>query len=124
MRDLTYSSTYAGLSSMPMKSRPSSWATLAVVPDPMKGSRMIQRAEPAFLHLQGGCQPLVAISIVPRGKPFHPFIGSGTTAKVALELGRDFIGIELNPAYVEEQVRSRIAVIEPRLWKAGEGAVA
>ena len=30
-----------------------------------------------------------------------PFNGSGTTGQVALELGRQYIGLELNPAYVE-----------------------
>ena len=30
-----------------------------------------------------------------------PFMGSGTTAYVAQELGREWIGIELNPKYVE-----------------------
>ena len=30
-----------------------------------------------------------------------PFFGSGTTGVVALKHGRDFIGCELNPEYVE-----------------------
>lgn len=30
-----------------------------------------------------------------------PFMGSGTTAKVALEMGRNFIGFELNEEYIE-----------------------
>lgn len=30
-----------------------------------------------------------------------PFAGSGTTCKMAKELGRHFIGLEVNPAYVE-----------------------
>lgn len=30
---------------------------------------------------------------------FDPFMGSGTTAQVAMDLGRQFIGTELNPAY-------------------------
>jgi DNA modification methylase len=30
-----------------------------------------------------------------------PFMGSGTVAKVATDLGRSFIGCELNPEYVE-----------------------
>jgi len=35
------------------------------------------------------------------GVVLDPFLGSGTTMKVALELGRNAIGIELNPKYVE-----------------------
>lgn len=30
-----------------------------------------------------------------------PFFGSGTTGRVATKYGRDYIGIELNPEYVE-----------------------
>jgi DNA modification methylase len=37
-----------------------------------------------------------------------PFAGSGTTGVVASWYGRDFIGIELNPAYAEMAER-RIA---------------
>jgi len=35
------------------------------------------------------------------GLVVDPFMGSGTTAAVALKLGRDFIGFELNPDYVK-----------------------
>ena len=35
------------------------------------------------------------------GMVLDPFLGSGTTAVVARKLGRNFIGIELNPKYVE-----------------------
>lgn len=38
------------------------------------------------------------------------FLGSGTTAKVALALGRQYIGIELNPEYIK-LAQSRIADI-------------
>ena len=37
-----------------------------------------------------------------------PFLGSGTTAVVTRKLGRNFIGIELNPKYVE-MARRRLA---------------
>lgn len=37
-----------------------------------------------------------------------PFSGSGTTAKMARETGRRFIGIEVNPEYVEIS-RKRLA---------------
>ena len=35
------------------------------------------------------------------GVVLDPFLGSGTTALVAKRLGRHFVGIELNPKYVE-----------------------
>jgi site-specific DNA-methyltransferase (adenine-specific) len=35
------------------------------------------------------------------GVVLDPFMGTGTTAVVAKRLGRDFLGIELNPAYVK-----------------------
>lgn len=41
-----------------------------------------------------------------------PFAGSGTTGRVALRLGREFIGCELNPEYVE-LARKRIGGAAP-----------
>ena len=35
----------------------------------------------------------------PGGVVLDPFLGSGTTAAVAKQLGRHYIGIELNPDY-------------------------
>jgi len=40
-----------------------------------------------------------------------PFIGSGTTAVAALQLARDYIGIDLNPEYIEIS-RARLAEIQ------------
>ena len=37
-----------------------------------------------------------------------PFVGSGTTAQVAKKLGRQYIGIELNPSY-KEMIERRLA---------------
>ena len=34
------------------------------------------------------------------GVVLDPFIGSGTTAVVALKEGRQYVGIELNPEYI------------------------
>lgn len=45
------------------------------------------------------------------GIVLDPFFGSGTTGEVALQLGRRFIGIELNPNYIE--------IAERRLNKLG-----
>lgn len=36
-----------------------------------------------------------------RGIVLDPFLGSGTTAVVAQKLGRGYVGIELNPEYIE-----------------------
>lgn len=43
------------------------------------------------------------------GVVLDPFTGSGTTGMVAVQHGRDFVGIELNPAYAD-MARARIAV--------------
>jgi site-specific DNA-methyltransferase (adenine-specific) len=43
-----------------------------------------------------------------------PFMGSGTTGKAAQELGRNFIGIELDAGYFDIAER-RIAAVQPAL---------
>jgi DNA modification methylase len=42
------------------------------------------------------------------GIVLDPFMGSGTTALVARSLGRNFIGIDLNPAYIQ-MAKARLA---------------
>ena len=46
------------------------------------------------------------------GVVLDPFMGSGTTAAVAIANGRDYLGCELNPAYKELQ-DARIGVPKP-----------
>ena len=42
-----------------------------------------------------------------------PFAGSGTTGKVSVELGREFIGVELNPEYADLAAKR---ITNPKKW--------
>ncbi len=59
------------------------------------------------------------------GIALDPFVGSGTLAMKAKELGRRFIGIDLNPEYVAlAQKRAGVTVDEPgRLLDEDETAL-
>ena len=46
-------------------------------------------------------EPCIAAGSKPGDVVLDPFFGSGTVGCVALRLGRSFIGIEINPEYVE-----------------------
>lgn len=54
-------------------------------------------------------EPCILAGSRPGGTVLDPFIGSGTTAEVAHRLGRECIGIELNPDY-EEFIKERSRV--------------
>lgn len=55
----------------------------------------------------------VASSTDPTDVVLDPFAGSGTTLKVAVERGREAVGIELNPEYVELSKRRLAGVTAP-----------
>jgi DNA modification methylase len=44
-------------------------------------------------------------------------MGGGTTAEVALDLGRDYIGFEKNKIYVEELVKSIEDKFKSDFWE-------
>lgn len=46
-------------------------------------------------------EPMVMAGSPRGGVVLDPFMGAGTTAVVAQKLGRDWLGIELNPEYIE-----------------------
>jgi site-specific DNA-methyltransferase (adenine-specific) len=46
-------------------------------------------------------KPCILAGCPTGGTVLDPFLGSGTTAAVALSLDRHFIGVELNPEYIE-----------------------
>src|SRR5690242_6222138 len=46
-------------------------------------------------------QPCILAGSRPGDIVLDPFMGSGTTARVAVDYGRRAIGCELNPAYIE-----------------------
>lgn len=46
-------------------------------------------------------EPCILAGCPKGGVVLDPFFGSGTTGRVATRLGRDYIGIELNPEYIK-----------------------
>jgi DNA modification methylase len=48
-----------------------------------------------------------------------PFAGSGTVLAVTKQLGRRYLGIELNPAYIG-LAQDRLASVQPSLWDQEE----
>lgn len=59
-------------------------------------------------------EPMIKAGCPVGGVVLDPFIGSGTTGLVAKKLGRNYIGIELNPAYIKI-AQNRIGEVPERL---------
>lgn len=57
---------------------------------------------------------LITLGSRPGDVVLDPFLGSGTTAVAAKQLGRAYIGIEREQEYVEI-AEARLAAIEPTL---------
>lgn len=57
-------------------------------------------------------KPCILAGSRPGDTVIDPFCGSGTTGEVALEHGRSFIGVELNPAYLQ-LARKRLSLVAP-----------
>ena len=49
--------------------------------------------------------PMIQAGSKPGDLVLDPFMGSGTTAQVAQDLGRDWLGVELNPDYLSLQAK-------------------
>lgn len=56
-------------------------------------------------------EPCILAGCPVDGIVLDPFMGSGTTAYVALKSGRNFVGIELNPDYIE-MAKKRIELLK------------
>ena len=56
-------------------------------------------------------EPCVLAGCPKGGLVLDPFMGSGTTGVVAKRLGRDFIGIDINPDYCN-MAADRIAAVK------------
>ncbi|KKM88727.1 hypothetical protein LCGC14_1255830 [marine sediment metagenome] len=54
---------------------------------------------------------------IPGGTIIDPFLGSGTTGVVATQLGRRFIGIELNENYVQLARRRINKALQPLTFR-------
>lgn len=67
-------------------------------------------------------EPCVKAGCPERGTVLDPFLGSGTTAFVALSLGRNAIGIELNPEYAE-LARRRVARWDAKRMRLAQTAM-
>ena len=60
-------------------------------------------------------EPCILAGCPKDGIVLDPFIGSGTTGKVARKYHRNFIGIELNKKYIDDIANDRTQVIQPVL---------
>lgn len=62
----------------------------------------------------------IKLFTLPGDVVLDPFVGSGTTAMAAIQLGRAFVGIDVSPEYVE-MARQRTQELQRRLPSIGEG---
>jgi len=105
----SFSETRAGFSAIPdgkkyeRRNRRSVWT---VTPKPFKGAHFA--VMPPDL-----VEPCIKAGCPKDGTVLDPFNGAGTTGVVAVNLGRNYIGIELNPQYAD-MARARIAEAERR----------
>ena len=67
-------------------------------------------------------EPCIKAGCPEGGICLDPFFGAGTTGLVAKKLGRHYIGIELNEAYIG-MAQKRVAAVPARLdrWAEAEG---
>lgn len=63
-------------------------------------------------------EPCILAGCPPGGLVLDPFMGAGTTAVVAVRHNRHFLGIELNPVYIELAEERLGAGIQRVLWTA------
>ncbi len=79
------------------------------------GQRGVPPASGAPIKRTTGWQATCTHEAIPsRAIVLDPFLGSGTTALVALKAGRDFVGVELNPDYAalaEDRIRAYRGVL-------------
>jgi DNA modification methylase len=80
-----------GSKTYPFRNKRSVWT---VTTKPYKGAHFATFPEDLI-------EPCILAGSPPGGIVLDPFLGSGTTAAVAAQLGRSYVGIELNAAYVE-----------------------
>jgi len=57
-------------------------------------------------------KPMILAGCPPGGIVLDPFAGSGTTVMVAIQLGREGIGLDLSASYLHEQAKKRIATVQ------------
>jgi modification methylase len=80
------------------------------------GGERLKDAEGKKAHPTQKPEALLARILMASSKPgdvvLDPFFGSGTTGAVAKRLGRHFVGIEREQAYIDA-ARDRIAAVEP-----------
>lgn len=60
-------------------------------------------------------EPCILAGSRPDGVVLDPFFGSGTTGRVAIKHGRGYIGIELNPEYIEI-AKKRLNNVQTKLF--------
>lgn len=78
------------------------------------GTRLFSGAHFAVMP-EALVEPCIKAGCSPDGTVLDPFCGSGTTGAVSAKLGRSFVGIDLNSAYVE-MARARIAEAQGPLF--------
>lgn len=88
------------------RNRRSVWT---VATRPYKGAHFATFPEPLI-------EPCILAGSRPGDLVLDPFAGSGTTLAVAKRLGRNAVGVELNPAYVKlaEERLERVTIDNPR----------